>query len=77
MEKLKGVQIKYSHPASPPMEIKMDAVYTISLDSKKLYINNGDKKIEIRFEVLIQLFQPVDGNWESILKEEVKPKKDS
>jgi len=72
MEKLKGVKIQYLHPASPPMEIKMDIVYTICLDDKKLYIDDGDKRIEIRYEVLIQLFQPVDSNWDELLKEEVK-----
>ena len=72
MEKLKGVKIQYLHPASPPLEIKMDVVYTICLDNKKLYIDDGDKRIEIRYEVLIQLFQPVDSNWDELLKEEVK-----
>jgi hypothetical protein len=72
MEKLKGIKIQYLHPASPPLEIRMDTIYTIGLDGKKLYIDNGDQKIEIRYEVLVQLFQPVDGSWDELLKEEVK-----
>ena len=72
MEKLKGVKIQYLHPASPPLDIKMDTIYTIGFDSKKLYISDGDKRIEIRYEVLIQLFRPVDGFWDELLKEDVK-----
>lgn len=70
MEKLKGIKIQYLHPASPPMEIKMDAIYTIGLDGKKLFIDDGDKRIEIRYEVLVQLFVPVDGSWDELLKED-------
>ena len=53
MEKLKGVKIQYLHPASPPLEIKMDTIYMIGLDGKKLYIDGEDKRIEIQYEVLI------------------------
>jgi len=70
MEKLKGVKIQYLHPASPPLDIKMDTIYTICFDSKKLYISDGDKRIDIGYEVLIQLFQPVDGDWDELLKED-------
>jgi len=72
MEKLKGIKIQYLHPASPPLEIRMDIIYTIGLDNKKLYIDGGDKRIDIEYDVLIQLFKPIDGNWEELLKEEVK-----
>ena len=67
MEKMKWVKLLNLHPASPTMGIKIDIVYTICLDDKKLYIDDGDKRIEIRYEVLIQLFQPVDCNWDELL----------
>lgn len=72
MDKLKDVKIQYLHPASPPFEIKMDAIYTIGLDGKKFYIDDGEKKIEIKYDVLIQLFIPIDGSWDELLKEDIK-----
>lgn len=72
MEQLNGMLIKYTHPASPPLEIELNKIYLIGYENKKLFISNGDYKQEIKFELLKQLFSLVDGDWDKLLKEDVK-----
>lgn len=72
MKKLQGVRVQYLHASSPPLDIKMDVAYLIELDGKKIYINDGEKRIEIRYEVLIQLFVPINCSWDELLKEDIK-----
>jgi len=74
MEKLIGIKIIYSHPASPLEGIFLNKIYTISIDGKELYIDDGNYKKNIKFELLKQLFSPLDGcSWDELLKEEIKP----
>jgi len=72
MDKLNGKLIKYNHPASPPLGIELNIVYSIIYDNKKLFISNEEYKQEIKFELLKQLFSLVDGDWDELLKEDVK-----
>ena len=72
MEQLNGILIKYTHPASPPLGIELNKIYSIIYDNKKLFISNEEYKQEIKFELLKQLFSLVDGDWDELLKEDVK-----
>lgn len=73
MDKLKGVKIVYSHPASPLEGIFLDKIYIIGLNNKNLYIDDGEYKKDIKFDLLVQLFSPLDGcNWDELLKEDEK-----
>jgi len=75
MEKLNGKLIKYNHPASPPLGIELNKIYTIAYENKKLFITNDNYKQDINFDLLKQLFSLVDGNWDELLKEkeDIKP----
>ena len=72
MEKLNGILIKYTHPASPPLGIELNKIYTIVYENKKLFIFNDNYKQDINFDLLKQLFSLVDGDWDELLKDEIK-----
>ena len=72
MEKLNGILIKYTHPASPPLGIELNKIYTIVYENKKLIIINDSYKQDINFDLLKQLFSLVDGDWDELLKEKIK-----
>ena len=72
MEQLNGILIKYTHPASPPLDIELNKIYTIVYDNKNIFIYNGNYKQDIKFELLKQLFSLVDGDWDELLKDEIK-----
>jgi len=72
MEQLNGILIKYTHPASPPLGIELNKIYSIIYDNKKLFISNEEYKQEIEFNLLKQLFSLVDDDWDELLKEDVK-----
>jgi len=72
MEKLNGILIKYTHPASPPLGIELNKIYTIVYENKKLFIFNDNYKQDINFDLLKQLFSLVDGDWDELLKEKIK-----
>ena len=72
MEKLNGILIKYTHPASPPLGIELNKIYTIVYENKKLIIINDSYKQDINFDLLKQLFSLLDGDWDELLKEKVK-----
>ena len=72
MEQLNGKLVKYTHPASPPLDIELNKIYTIVYDNKNIFIYNGNYKQDIKFELLKQLFSLVDGDWDELLKDEIK-----
>ena len=72
MEQLNGKLVKYTHPASPPLDIELNKIYTIVYDNKNIFIYNGNYKQDIKFGLLKQLFSLVDGDWDELLKDEIK-----
>jgi len=72
MEQLNGKLVKYTHPASPPLDIELNKIYTIIYENKKLFISSDNYKQDINFDLLKQLFSLVDGDWDELLKDEIK-----
>jgi hypothetical protein len=72
MNRLKGIKLKYTSPASPlkPYKIYVNRVYVVDVVNEKLYIYDGYIKQEMSLELLKILFTPVDKTWDEVLREE-------
>lgn len=72
MKELNGIKVKYSSPAVTPKDIKLGTIYTLVINKKEVYIKNNDFKKEMPLGLIKQMFTPVDGDWDEIIKEEVE-----
>lgn len=66
------VEVKYTSPALPPNNLKVDARYAVGKDSKGYYITVNNGSLYMDFEEIQSLFSPVDGSWDALIS---KPEK--
>lgn len=70
------VEVKYSSPAFPPYDIKVNKVYLFDKDSKGYFLCSVKNKIYMELDEIKMLFSPVDGVWDEILKTSKSVKKE-
>lgn len=77
MDYLKGIKVQYTHPAVPPSDVNVGWIYTVGINKKGLYIDDGNLEILITENQLKCLFTPIDSSWREIelmYEKEIKEK---
>ena len=70
------VEVRYSSPAYPPYNIKVNKVYSFDKDSKGYFLLDVKNKIYMELDEIKMLLSPIDGTWDEILKTSKNVKKE-
>lgn len=70
------VEVRYSSPAYPPYNIKVNKVYSFDKDSKGYFLLDVKNKIYMELDEIKMLLSPVNGTWDEVLKASKSVKKE-
>lgn len=70
------VEVKYSSPAYPPYDIKVNKTYSFEKTSKGYVLSDVRKKYVMELDEIKMLFTPIEKTWDEVLKVSKSVKKE-
>lgn len=70
------VEVRYSSPAFPPYNIKVNKGYSFDKDSKGYFLLDAKNKLYMELDEIKMLFSPINGVWDEVLKTSKNVKKE-
>ena len=67
---LKGIKVKYTSVALPPFPININSIYEVVNYDNKIFIRNGNYKMQIDEDTLKLYFSPINTTWNKIEEKE-------
>lgn len=70
------VEVKYSSPAYPPYDIKVNKTYSFERTSEGYVLSDVRNKLVMELDEIKMLFTPIDKTWDEVLKTAKSVKKE-